>query len=144
MSRSPTVSTVRGTKREMQAKLAALRAQFGEHGVGFEPLEKEARGSWRLRFWLTPERERIRRQNLALKGNGRPFEPSPNQAFFLAALFGKSLLNQGDQRKARQAEARTDELEPLLAQKLVRKAGDSFTLTAAGKRLVLSRLGGGS
>lgn len=142
MSRSPTICTARGTKRETLARLSALRAQFGEHGVQVEEHVQERRGLWRLRFKLTPDRERIRQINLKLKGTPPSFEPTTRQTFFLAALFGKSLLNQGDQRRARQAPARAEELEPLLANKLVRKTGDSFTLTVAGKRLVLRRLGG--
>ncbi len=153
MSRSPTVSTVRGTKREMQQRQAALRAQFGEHGVGFEPLAKERRGSWRLRFWMTPEREAIRLQNLALKGKSWEPELPDSQRAILAEMVGGATLvrrffkgGKWFWQLSTKGPAETiEDVLLLLHSKLLRQAaGDECVLTPAGRRLVLRRLGGAS
>lgn len=155
MSRSSTVSTVRGTKREMEARLSALRGQFGPKGVE-ATLFQEKRGQWRLSFWLTPERESIRRQNLALKRNGRPvFEPSESQRAILAALFGGAELiaREWGGRPAwgisGNARPRGADVLELLQHGLIRLQPGSdtiiplrYALTPAGSRTVLRGLGG--
>lgn len=142
-------STARGTKRETLARLSALRAQFGEHGVKVEEHVQERRGLWRLKFKLTPERERIRLQNVALKEQGRPvFEPTESQRAILASIFGGAELVRWWWRgkyiwKVSSTRVADVDIALLLSHKLIRQVGgDECVLTQAGTREVLRRLGG--
>lgn len=150
MSRSPTISTARGTKREMQQRLSGLRGQFGPKGVE-ATLFREGRGRWRLNFWLTLERERIRQVNLKLKGK-KPEEgpelPDSARAILAAIFTGAELLpfqwagKPAWRLSTKHRRERAEDVVLLKHFRLIRFFGDSYILTAAGTREVLRRLGG--
>lgn len=149
MSRPGPVSVHRGPKRDGEEKLAALRAQFGPHGVEVVQFERVRRGDWRLRFRLTPEREKIRQINLKLKEASVGFEPSESQRAILAALFaGAELLafqwagRPAWRLSSKHTRERAEDVALLAQNRLIRraKAGDAYKLTPEGSRTVLRRL----